>query len=307
VTVSIIGIRYDRKQFSHERGRRLYSTSEGVTSDHIEVKVENGIRSLTFNRPEKKNAVTLQMAMVFTQALLESNEDENTNIVVLRGTGEYFTSGMDLSKGFSGPPKKPDRDSSAVPPSPAPSKEEPLSTGEKKKRKSGFSIFAAAIMNCEKPLVALVNGPSVGFGVTMLGLMDTVYCSDAATFNTRFTEYGVPPELCSTYTFPRIMGYAKANHILMMNQKITAAEALQCGLVSRVFPNATFQEESWKLVQEHAKLPLKSLLSTKALIRGREREFLHQISRTEQSHFDPEVAREVKRKWAERVEQKSQT
>jgi len=145
-----------------------------------------------------------------------------------------------------------------------------------------------------------VNGPAVGFGVTILGLCDTVYCSDSATFKTRFTEFGVPPELCSTYIFPRTMGYARANNVLLFNNKINAEEAYRAGLVSRIFPQASFQEDAWKLVREYAQLPLKSLMYSKALIRGRERELYYQVNANEQDKFDPEVAKEVKRKWLER-------
>jgi len=143
--------------FRSNVGTRYYST-EGSTnkndqsdsSEEIIIKVENGVRSITFNRPEKKNAVNFKMAFAMTQALLESNDDEKTNIVVLTGTKDYFTSGMDLSSPY---PKKP---GSANVQQAKP--EIPVSdSSEKPKRKSGFFIFAKSLINCEKPLIALVR------------------------------------------------------------------------------------------------------------------------------------------------------
>ncbi|KAJ7338497.1 hypothetical protein JRQ81_012396, partial [Phrynocephalus forsythii] len=85
--------------------------------------------------------------------------------------------------------------------------------------------FVSHFIEFPKPLVAVVNGPAIGISVTLLGLFDIVYASDKATFQTAFSQLGLTPEGCSAYTFPKIMGPAKANEMLIFNSKITANQA----------------------------------------------------------------------------------
>lgn len=78
-----------------------------------------------------------------------------------------------------------------------------------------------------------------------------------ATFRTPFTSLGQSPEACSSYIFPRVMGFAKASELLFFNQTITAKEALECGLVTKLFPHDKLETEAWKRVHEMAELPVK--------------------------------------------------
>lgn len=102
------------------------------------------------------------------------------------------------------------------------------------KSKKMFQLFVDSFIDYPKPLIAAVNGPSVGIMTTILGLFDLVVCSEDATFHTPFSALAITPEGCATYTFPKIFGPSKANEILMFNYKLSSKEALHYGFVSRV-------------------------------------------------------------------------
>lgn len=107
--------------------------------------------------------------------------------------------------------------------------------------------FVNSLIDFPKPLVACVNGPSIGIMTTTLALFDTVICSDTATFHTPFLTTSQTPEGCSTVTFARIMGNSKANSMLLFNEKLTAEQAYQCGFVSKIVPKNELNNyiQSW--------------------------------------------------------------
>jgi len=230
--------------------------------------------------------VTADMLKSIIKALKEGDNDDATSIITFTGSGDYFTTGIDLKNVRSSSSQGEQKES-------------------KPKKQGGFEAVIYPFIDCRKPLMALINGPTHGFGVTMLGLFDGVYASDRATFQTRFTEFGLPPEFGSTYTFPKIMGAARANHILMCNNRISAQEAFDCGLVSRIIPHEGFHEQCYKLVKGFAQLPVKSLIYSKDLVRGRDRQLLKEVNAKEQSFFDPVAAQEVKKKFAEKSKLKN--
>ncbi|NWX83719.1 ECI2 isomerase, partial [Nothoprocta ornata] len=226
----------------------------------IIVNTQNNITKITLNRPEMKNAISHEMYREIMKALEEAAKDDST-IVVITGNGDYYCSGNDL-KNFTNIP-----------------------AGEMEKMaEDGAALlrdFVAHFIDFPKPLVAVVNGPAVGISVTLLGLFDIVYASDMATFHTPFSQLGQSPEGCSSYLFPKIMGAAKANEVLLFNKKLTAAEACAHGLVTEVFPNRTFQKEVWARLKAYASLPKNSLAVSKQLLRGVEKEKLHAVNSRE--------------------------
>ncbi|KAK8753661.1 hypothetical protein OTU49_001003 [Cherax quadricarinatus] len=97
-------------------------------------------------------------------------------------------------------------------------------------------------------------------------------------FFTPFSALNITAEGCSSYTFPRLMGPGKAAEILMFNKKVTAREALKLGLVTEVIPDANFPEDVWPKIYDMAKLPLNSLVYSKALMRNIHKDILHQVN-----------------------------
>jgi len=123
--------------------------------------------------------------------------------------------------------------------------------------------------------VALINGPAIGIGVTVLGMFDLVYASDKATFMTPFGRLSLVPEACSTYTFPRLMGHTRAMEVLLFNRKLSADVAHQYGLVTDVFPHARFASETAARLAEYSELPQANIIQSRKVIRDQVRKQLH--------------------------------
>ncbi|CAN7974736.1 unnamed protein product, partial [Ixodes persulcatus] len=241
------------------------ATSSGV--EGLVTAFQDGAFTIRFNRPSKRNSITLEMYEEMINLLKDAGQRDDVKFLVLTGTGEFFSSGNDLGN-FT----------------------KQMQTGRSqlelaKEAAELVRRYVAEFINFPKPAIALVNGPAIGVSCTTLGLFDLVYASDKASqnafFQTPFTQLGLSPEGCSSYTFPRIMGIARACEVLMMNKQLSAKEAEQCGFVSKCFPDASFQEETQKKIQEMAKLPPKSLMHSKTLVRAPVLEDLHKANNLE--------------------------
>ncbi|XP_060100163.1 enoyl-CoA delta isomerase 2-like [Heteronotia binoei] len=219
----------------------------------ILVTAKDKITKIMLNRPHKKNAINLVMYEEIMQALDEAAKDDST-LTVITGCDDYFSSGNDL-KNFSENVDEIMKDDGKL-----------------------LANFTHHFVDFPKPLVALVNGPAVGLAAALLGLCDIVYASDRATIHAPFSQLGLSPEGCSSYTFPKIMGPIQANEMLLFNKKITADEACTKGLVTEVFADSTFLEEVWPRLKAYADLPKNSLAASKHLMRSMEKEILHAVS-----------------------------
>ncbi|NXW92292.1 ECI2 isomerase, partial [Alopecoenas beccarii] len=227
----------------------------------IIVTTKNNITKIMFNRPDKKNAIDVKMYREIIKALEEAGKDDSTIAVITGTTGDYYSSGNDLSN-LTG-----------------------VKPAEMEKMAEDGAVllreFVSHFIDFPKPLIAVVNGPAVGICVTLLGLFDIVYASDRATFHCPFSQLGQTAEGCSSYLFPKIMGSAKANEVLLFNKKLTAADACAWGLVTEVFPDRTFQKEVWARLEAYASLPKNCLAVSKQLLRSAEKEKLHAVNSKE--------------------------
>jgi len=233
------------------------NSAEEVLHPGFEVKSDGKLKIIRLNKPDKKNALSISMYNSFVQLLKEAENDPNTTMVAVTGTGSYFSSGNDLTNltNLTG------------------TVEEAAINGRKV-----LLDFVASLIDFPKPIVAVVNGPAIGVAVTILGLMDAVYASDRASFVTPFSALGQSPEACSSLTFPRIMGASKANEMLLFNKKISADEAHQLGLVTQLYQDANLQAEVWPRLKELSDLPVKSLVYGKKLCRQFDHELLHKVN-----------------------------
>jgi len=174
---------------------------------------KNGVATITMNRPDKKNALTLAMYDGIVDAMAAAEADTAVRVVVLTGAGDAFTAGNDLVDFMQNPPD--------------------LDGGE-----SPVSRFLAKIVSFPKILVAAVNGVAVGVGTTMLLHCDLVYAADTARFSMPFTSLGLVPEAASSLIVPAMIGHRKAAELFLFGDQFNAGKAAELGFVNEVVPAA---------------------------------------------------------------------
>jgi len=179
--------------------------------------VEDGVLTLTLNRPAKLNALTRTMLAELLDALERADADDAVRAVIVTGAGRAFCAGADLSAGGRTFDRaaRPDGDSGAP-------------------HRDGGGLFTLRIYALKKPVIAAINGPAVGFGATMTLPMDIRIASSTARMGFVFSRRGVVPEAASTWFLPRVVGINQAAEWVYTGRVFPAAEALAGGLVSRV-------------------------------------------------------------------------
>ncbi|PWR22231.1 enoyl-CoA hydratase [Zavarzinia compransoris] len=181
-------------------------------TDLVLTEVRDGIMTVTMNRADKKNAITLAMYDGIVGALAQAAADTTVRVVVLTGAGTAFTAGNDLVDFMQNPPDL---------------------NGE-----SPVSRFLAAISTFPKILIAAVNGVAVGVGTTLLLHCDLVYAADTARFSLPFTALGLVPEAASSLLVPAMIGHRKAAELFLFGDQFDAARAADLGFVNEVVPAA---------------------------------------------------------------------
>jgi enoyl-CoA hydratase/carnithine racemase len=181
--------------------------------------VEDGVATITLNRPEKLNAFTNTMRQELIAAFDAVDADDDVRAVIVTGAGRAFCAGADLSAGS----KTFDYAARGV-------------IGPEERRRDGGGTVTLRIFACKKPVIAAVNGPAVGIGATMQLPMDIRLAADGARFGFVFTRRGVVPEACSSWFLPRLVGIQQALDWTLTGRVFDAAEAKAGGLVKDVLP-----------------------------------------------------------------------
>lgn len=209
-------------------------------TDFVRTERDGRVLVVTMDRPDKKNALTHAMYDAIADALTLANADAQIRCVVITGAGDSFTAGNDLSDFAAGMPEG----------------------------KPPVVRFLENIVNCDKPVMAAVNGPAVGVGLTMLLHSDLVYASETATFRSPFPHLGVVPEAGSSLLLPATVGNAWANDVFIAGRILSAAEALSAGLVSRLFAPDALMTECRKIAATVAAQAPNAMRETKRLVRS---------------------------------------
>lgn len=187
--------------------------------EHILVERDGRVAVVTLNRPEAMNALNRQMYAELERAFRELHRDPDVWCVVLTGAGRAFCSGDDVKEIMLGEQREETvRRLREVRPRPTPA--------------------AAAVLECDKPVIAAVNGPAVGWGMDLALFCDIRVASELAKFGELFIRRGLVADLGGLWRLPQVVGPSKAAELLFTGDVIGAAEALEIGLVSRVVPPA---------------------------------------------------------------------
>lgn len=229
----------------------------------IGYQTDQGVATITIDRPEKKNAITGDMYAAMATSLNRAAEDKAVRAVLITGAGNTFTAGNDL-KDFSDPRFiQPD---------------------------SPVLGFMNALTAFEKPVVVAVNGLAVGIGVTMLLHCDLVYVADNASLSMPFTGLGLVPEFASTLLLPLIAGRAVAAEKLLLGRPFPAAEAVAMGIANAALPATDLLSHARKAAQAFNALPPGAVRDTKKLLRQVQSDAIQEAIMREASYLGPRLA-----------------
>src|SRR3546814_104818 len=193
----------------------------------------DNIATITLNRPEAMNSFTVEMADELEAAFNRASEDDDVRAVVVTGAGKAFCAGMDLSAGGN---------VFGLDESQTPTLEDMQQQMDAPEIHAGVrdtgGRVTLAIFNCKKPVIGAINGAAVGIGATMTCAMDIRLASEKARIGFVFGKIGVTPEAASTWFLPRIVGISRALEWIYSADILSAAEALEGGLVRSVHPRS---------------------------------------------------------------------
>jgi enoyl-CoA hydratase/carnithine racemase len=205
------------------------------------------IFTVTINRPEQLNTLNTTMIRELIDAFDTADADDAVRAIIVTGAGRAFCAGADLSRGGATFDREARADRPPVPDGPD---GKPDLTHDN--ARDGGGRLTLRIFDCQKPVIAAVNGPAVGIGVTMLLPMDIRIASEAARFGFVFSQRGIVPEAASSYFLPRIVGISQALDWCYSGRVFPASEALAGRLVSRVVPPGDLIPAARALAREYS-------------------------------------------------------
>ena len=201
--------------------------------------IKDSIGFITLNRPDKLNAFNREMALLMQEAL-ELCKEKNVRCVYITGAGKGFSAGQDLVEVV-----------------------DPAGPGMKKILREHYNPIITRIRGLEKPVVAAVNGIAAGAGANIALCCDVVVASEEASFLQAFSKIGLIPDSSGTFFLPRLIGWQKASALIMLGDKVPAADAEKMGMIYKVFPAEDFAGASKKIAATLAQMPTKGLAYTK--------------------------------------------
>jgi len=219
-------------------------------SEPVLVTHAGGVCEVRLNRPEKRNAITFLMYEQLARALSAAQAEQTVRAVLLSGEGASFSAGNDLQDFLSGPVF------SAAHPA---------------------MEFLRTLATFGKPLLAAVQGQTVGIGVTMLLHCDLIVAARTAQFTLPFVALGLVPEAGSSLLLPRLIGHQRAAELLLLGQPFNADTAYRLGHVNSVVEERSLLDEARTLARAVAQQPAEALAATRRLLRGDSSELLARI------------------------------
>ena len=200
----------------------------------------NGVATIEIARPEKKNAITSVMYQEMADALRAAQSDAAVRAVLIQGQPEIFTSGNDLEDFMNAPPRD---------------------------MTSPVFQFMFALLECEKPVIAAVNGAAIGIGTTMLLHCDFVYVADESRLAMPFVALGLVPEFASSLTVPALVGQRRAAELLLLGMPFNGEQAVEYGIANAVLPSKEVANHARRVAERFNALPPSGVRESKKLLR----------------------------------------
>ncbi len=211
----------------------------------VDLEIRDGVAHITLNRPQAMNSINLDLARDFMYATLECDEQPGVRAVLISGNGKMFCSGGDL-KTFA-------------------SKGEAL-PHYLKEVTTYLHAAMSRLTRMQAPVIAAVHGSAAGAGLSLACACDFVLASDDAKFTMAYTRVGLVPDGSSTYFLPRIVGLRRALDLTLTNRVLSAAEAMQLGIVTRIVGGAELLGDACSLATDLAQGPTQAYGAAKRLL-----------------------------------------
>ncbi|MFF4039667.1 enoyl-CoA hydratase/isomerase family protein [Streptomyces sp. NPDC001816] len=209
--------------------------------------VREQVSHITLDRPEALNALTPAMRDRLIALLEEASADPDLRAVVLTGTGRGFCAGADLRGGSGGSGQRIPGDVARV-------------------LRLGAQRLVSAVLDCEKPVIAAVNGTAAGLGAHLAFACDLILAAESARFIEVFVRRGLVPDGGGAYLLPRLIGPHRAKELMFFGDALSAADAERLGLVNRIVPDGELNKTAREWATRLATAPTRSLALTKQLV-----------------------------------------
>src|SRR5271165_2480747 len=232
----------------------MSETTEDLVGDDLTRRIEDGICWITLNRPDAGNALTQFMRDRIADWVHDASSDLFVRVVVITAAGDKaFCSGADLRGG-------------QLPPRPTPDAAPDSVVGDASRMiRDGWQRLVTAILDCEKPVVAGVNGTAAGGGMHLALACDLVVMAEEAKFVEVFVRRGIAPDAGGAWLLTRLVGIQRAKELFFFGDDVPAAEAHRIGLVNRVVPRTELEATLSELAGRLAKSPTKAISIAKWL------------------------------------------
>jgi 2-(1,2-epoxy-1,2-dihydrophenyl)acetyl-CoA isomerase len=225
----------------------------GVTSPNetVLVETEDGICTITLNRPKALNALDLAMVKALGQVVPAVGDDPSSRAVIIRGAGDHFMAGGDVKWFKNNIDAEPDKQ---------------VIRRDFEAFIHEVHVIVTALRRTRKPVIASVQGAVAGFGVSLVLACDMAVAADTAMFTLAYCHIGTSPDGGSTYALPRAVGLKRAFEIALLGDRFDARAAREAGLVNRVVPAAALATETAKLAARLAAGPTHAYGNTTELL-----------------------------------------
>ncbi|WP_371616460.1 enoyl-CoA hydratase/isomerase family protein [Streptomyces sp. NBC_00454] len=217
-----------------------------TSSDEVLHRTDNGVSWITLNRPEAMNAVTWDQRERVIALLAEASADPAVRAVVITATGKGFCAGADLRG--------------------APATAERVAGDVARMIRLGAQRLITAVLDCEKPVIAAVNGTAAGIGAHLALACDLVIAAEPARFIEVFVRRGLVPDGGGAYLLPRLVGPQKAKELMFFGDAVPAAEAERLGLVNKVVAAEALEDTAREWAERLAQGPTRAIAMTKQLV-----------------------------------------